>query len=140
MDSGIGVRGGTIMTSDSKDGLVLIGVILVLYFLPAIIATLRRHAGLAGIWALNIFGGWTVIGWIVAFVWAFTSPSTVVVVQNQPAPAAAAVPPAKAVAPPPSSSDSASPRPTKECVECAELIQQNARKCRFCGATQPTTS
>ncbi len=40
------------------------------YFLPAIIATVRRHRHMLAIWLLNIFAGWTGIGWVVVAIWA----------------------------------------------------------------------
>jgi ATP/ADP translocase len=43
-----------------------------LHFLPTIIAALRRSRGVVGIFLLNLFLGWTVIGWIIALVWALT--------------------------------------------------------------------
>jgi hypothetical protein len=39
-----------------------------LYFLPTIIA--RHKADVMGIFLVNFLLGWTVIGWIVALVWA----------------------------------------------------------------------
>lgn len=39
-----------------------------LYFLPAIIGRDKNHA--TAIFLVNLFFGWTVIGWVVAFVWA----------------------------------------------------------------------
>jgi hypothetical protein len=42
----------------------------VMYFLPAIIALARNKRDTVAILLLNIFLGWTVIGWIVALVWA----------------------------------------------------------------------
>ena len=44
-------------------------VVLVLYFLPSIIALLRRHQVMAII-LLNLLLGWTALGWIVALVWS----------------------------------------------------------------------
>jgi Superinfection immunity protein len=43
---------------------------LLAYFLPSIIGHEKRS--FAGIFALNLLLGWTVIGWIVALVWACT--------------------------------------------------------------------
>ena len=43
-----------------------------LYFLPTIIAASNGHRNTEAICALNIFLGWTVLGWIVAVVWSFT--------------------------------------------------------------------
>ena len=40
------------------------------YFLPSIVGSQKRNAG--AIFALNLLLGWTLIGWIVAFVWAVT--------------------------------------------------------------------
>jgi hypothetical protein len=45
-----------------------------LYLLPAEIALRRRHHNRMAIVALNILLGWTVLGWIAAFVWSLTSP------------------------------------------------------------------
>ena len=43
---------------------------LVMYFLPSIIALARSKRDLLAIFLLNFFLGWSVIGWIVALVWA----------------------------------------------------------------------
>lgn len=51
--------------------LVLLGVVLLAaYFIPTIIALLRGHAYTGVILALNIFAGWTGLGWLAAMVWA----------------------------------------------------------------------
>jgi hypothetical protein len=44
-----------------------------LYFLPAIIAAVRHTRNATAILLLNIFLGWTLIGWVVAFVMALSS-------------------------------------------------------------------
>jgi hypothetical protein len=45
----------------------------VLYFLPAIIAAARHTHNVTGILLLNIFLGWTVVGWFVALLMALCS-------------------------------------------------------------------
>ncbi len=40
--------------------------LLVLYFLPGLIASRRKHPQLNSIVAVNIFLGWTLVGWVVA--------------------------------------------------------------------------
>jgi Superinfection immunity protein len=42
----------------------------VMYFLPSIIALGRSKRDITAIVLLNIFLGWTMIGWVVALVWA----------------------------------------------------------------------
>lgn len=42
--------------------LTLLGV----YFLPLLIAGLREHRQYASIAVLNVFLGWTLVGWVVA--------------------------------------------------------------------------
>jgi len=42
-----------------------------LYFLPAVIGRNKRDA--AGIFLVNLLFGWTVIGWVIALIWACTS-------------------------------------------------------------------
>jgi len=46
---------------------------IALYFLPAIIAAARQTHNATGILLLNIFLGWTLIGWVVALVLAICS-------------------------------------------------------------------
>ena len=43
-----------------------------LYFLPSIFAFRRNHPSKAAVLILNIFLGWTFLGWVVSLVWAFT--------------------------------------------------------------------
>ncbi len=42
----------------------------VMYFLPSIVALVRSKRDIAAIILLNFFLGWTMIGWIIALVWA----------------------------------------------------------------------
>lgn len=48
----------------------LFGLWSVMYFLPTIIAAIRSKRDLLAIFLLNLFLGWSVIGWIVALIWA----------------------------------------------------------------------
>jgi Superinfection immunity protein len=50
----------------------VIGVIVLFggYFLPAIIAILRGMHAAGRVALVNLFLGWTVIGWLAAFVWS----------------------------------------------------------------------
>lgn len=47
-------------------------IILVLYFIPAVIGIARQKRNAGAILVLNLFLGWTVVGWVVALVWALT--------------------------------------------------------------------
>jgi hypothetical protein len=42
----------------------------VMYFLPSIVALIRSKRDTLAIFLLNFFLGWSVIGWIIALVWA----------------------------------------------------------------------
>jgi Superinfection immunity protein len=47
------------------------GIIFVLsYFAPTFIAKNRKHRYLESIFMVNLFLGWTLIGWVVAIAWA----------------------------------------------------------------------
>jgi Superinfection immunity protein len=48
----------------------IFGFGFVLYFLPAIIAFARHKRDTVSILVLNLFLGWSVIGWVIALVWA----------------------------------------------------------------------
>jgi hypothetical protein len=55
-------------------GMVFLAVSLGMYVLPGIVATLRRHRHAVAIWMVDIFLGWTFLGWIGALIWACTTP------------------------------------------------------------------
>jgi hypothetical protein len=48
-------------------------LLVALYFLPTIIANQRHLDSRAGIILLNLFLGWTFVGWIVALIWAIAA-------------------------------------------------------------------
>jgi Superinfection immunity protein len=48
----------------------LFGLPFLMYFLPSITALARSKRDLLSIFLLNLFLGWTVIGWIVSLIWA----------------------------------------------------------------------
>ncbi len=53
-------------------GAIGLGV-LILHFLPTVIAGLRHHHNTLAIFMLNLLLGWTGIGWIIAFIWSLTA-------------------------------------------------------------------
>jgi len=44
-------------------------ILIAIYFLPTIVG--YNHKNFASICILNIFLGWTFIGWVIALIWAF---------------------------------------------------------------------
>ena len=97
------------MSSDSQTFQVIVFILAVLlYFLPSIIGKNKRNAN--AILALNFFLGWTLIGWVVAMVWALATEAPVEQEPDLPVPVS-----------------------TKKCPDCAESVMADARKCRFCG-------
>ena len=46
---------------------------LAIYFIPVIIAYIRRHNNILAITILTIFLGWTFFGWLAAVLWALNS-------------------------------------------------------------------
>jgi hypothetical protein len=49
--------------------------LLALYFLPTLIASGRHLHERGAIAMLNVFLGWTFIGWVIALIWAITAPT-----------------------------------------------------------------
>jgi T4 superinfection immunity protein len=49
---------------------ILVACLLVFYFLPMAEARDRANPNTVSIALVNIFLGWTVFGWVVAFAWA----------------------------------------------------------------------
>lgn len=92
---------------------------LFLYFLPAFLA--RNKPNFTSILILNIFAGWTFIGWIIALVWALSSDS-------QPHLAA--------------QTQTTSPAAGGGlfCTSCGQPCPAGARFCSACGAAQPATA
>ncbi len=55
---------------DAAMQLTWVTVLLVMYFLPALLALRRHDEELGKIFLLNLLVGWTLLSWGVAFVWA----------------------------------------------------------------------
>lgn len=55
-------------------GLLYVLIIAVVYFIPGVIATQRKHKNANAITMLNLLLGWTVLGWVASLVWAMTDP------------------------------------------------------------------
>lgn len=60
---------------------------VILYFAPTLVAKQRAHSKYSAILILNVFLGWTFLGWVGALVWAHTE-------NNAPAKPARPAPPA----------------------------------------------
>jgi len=83
--------------------------LVLLYFLPTIIGRAKRD--FAGIFLLNLFLGWTVIGWVIALIWAIAA---------EPHPYVHMVPVAVA---------------SRFCCRCGTATLPGAHFCTGCGCT-----
>jgi len=52
---------------------LLLLLVIALYLLPYIVAAMRGHHQRSAIAVLNVFLGWTGLGWVAALVWAATA-------------------------------------------------------------------
>ena len=55
---------------DSTANVIMLMLVLILYMLPTLIAFGREHPRRGEIAVINIVIGWTLIGWIIVFLWA----------------------------------------------------------------------
>lgn len=46
---------------------------LAIYFVPVVVAYIRKHNNILAISILTIFLGWTFFGWLAALLWALNS-------------------------------------------------------------------
>jgi hypothetical protein len=81
---------------------------ILLYFLPAILG--RDKSDATGIFLLNLFLGWTIIGWVAALIWAISSDRTIHV-RYVPA------------------------GPGRFCCQCGSMAHPGAHFCSACGRT-----
>jgi len=93
-----------------------------LYMLPTYEAWSRKQPNLQSIAALNLFLGWTIVGWVAALIWAFKKPESS-------APLVVPVTPNPVIAEPPPAHDE-----YKICPFCAEQVKAAAIKCKHCGS------
>ena len=95
------------------EGFLLITFAIVIYLAPWFIATGRNRHNSGAIFALNLFLGWSLIGWVVALVWALSDSK----------------PPA------PEIKKTTDDSQRVACPQCAELILPAAKICKHCGST-----
>lgn len=53
--------------------MVVIFVVGFIYLIPAVIASQRNHHQTGAILILNLFMGWTALGWLAALMWAMSA-------------------------------------------------------------------
>lgn len=55
--------------------LVVIGIGLLIYFIPSFVAVENKHPNQDAIKVLNLLLGWSILGWVIALVWACSKPN-----------------------------------------------------------------
>ncbi|WP_082671958.1 superinfection immunity protein [Chryseobacterium sp. JAH] len=58
--------------------ILILSIIIIPYFLPTFIAYSRKKTNAGAIFALNLFLGWSLIGWVVALVWALSDQQIII--------------------------------------------------------------
>ncbi len=61
------------LLSISWQHLLILIIFIPSYFVPTVIALSRKKSNTLAIFALNLFLGWALIGWVVALIWALSN-------------------------------------------------------------------
>ena len=61
------------MTNETLGMLCLVSAMTALYFTPTLLAIYRRHPSGGGIAVVNLFLGWTLVGWVAALAWSLSA-------------------------------------------------------------------
>jgi len=54
------------------DGIIPLLIVIAIYFIPTFVANSNQKDNTTAIFLLNLFLGWTLVGWVIALVWAAT--------------------------------------------------------------------
>ena len=114
--------------------MTVLPLFLIAYFVPFFIALGRKHRFSVAIGLLNVFLGWTVLGWLAAMIWAVNK--DVRDPRDEPAssgPMYFMNEPHLNEHPQHGESPPVEYRGTRQCPFCAESIRAEAVVCRFCG-------
>lgn len=113
--------------------LVLAPLFLVAYFMPVLVAVVRRHRFAGSIGAVNFVLGWTGLGWLGAMIWAVNRDI------GEPRPVRSEPRRSESPVREPSWSEialafeDAEPAPTRNCSHCDQPVKADALICHHCG-------
>ena len=60
--------------------MTVIGTLFLLYWLPTVVAVARQAHSALGVFLVNLFLGWTILGWFVALIWSLAADNRTIVV------------------------------------------------------------
>ena len=113
-------------TADTVSAFFAVLLVLVvsigLYLLPTIQAISRGQPNTTAIIIVNVALGWTLVGWVVAMVWAVKEPEPVIIASR------------------PTTLAGEPPRPMKTCPACAEDVLAAALLCKHCNTVFVVTN
>lgn len=98
-------------------GLFGLALLVAVYFVPSLVGVTRQHHNLGSIVVLNLFLGWTVIGWVLALAMSASATQTKERARREPAIDGALIDESHA----------------KVCPFCKADVAIDSQKCRHCG-------
>ncbi len=106
---------------------------IVVYFVPSIVAYARRTQNFLAIFLVNLFLGWSLLGWVGSLIWALLDEKKGFAYVQVPIAAASGNPP---ISPQPRAIMTAPPTPTGAaafCPHCGHAVGPEDLFCAYCG-------